>query len=927
MTTELSHHEAVQYLRDAAIRAHLDGQGAKARQLAAIALRKEANRGVIPIVNLEDLAWAFFLIIYWMIEEEDFSIVLDGAWESFNKKQQQEKKIATIAADDEDWRAIIRFFMDALMPNGSEWEADRKSLEEIPRSFFKMRKDQYTNEVMCMILPLVIDFLHYLYPDKIKNGHSEVFVWHSLSCQWASYAATEKNEDLRKSLDANRKRIEKQHACLVEPGTFPYHAENALEELWDAFYKVDVDRMKNALPELTKLAHKDEDKFYPVQSLINLTRFTIGWDTDQFPGVYRIQRLYMENPQWLFSRLRLMKFSEVLNDAYFEIRQEKPAGAKAVQIWRWPLVSEIIALQNWDLGNYLNSIKMQSEAWLFLGLFTVDHKTGPLSDDAAANIVTSIYQAIKGITLNDLKSRHFSDIRRAFFNLELNESATTRIEGLLGSILKSVRPIEFRSAVNLFSIMSDAIPKNEWENVLKISIEAFSAKNIGTDWKMLNWWEDAFKWVDLDRTVWDIVDPLLTNFFDNPFHWNVSNAMLKEALINAPKDLAEKWANIIAESRSKEDLHEYGMSIIYNASLRRPDLKDYALRVLDFLKDDPALTDEMAYDRALLLAVKEDKDTVSQVPAGKKLRAELVEKLLQYAQSVADRKTKPTIRIGGLPFQWRPFQRVSWSKLGLSQWNRIDRMIKPAIENPYSSEGDFISLILVWSIIASQQEKRTIDEEGRWMIDLCRKFKSKKEHIPGTDGPFSRMSIISDLKDSSRFVLIVALSHFLHKVSQPVADDMLFWIQDEIPETEEANLPTLWEMLCALYITGTHAQSIWTLNALKAIYARTASDSQLLTRMSEKTYDVLITTDRKKGGNRLVDILRHNKNNDVGPILNTLDKVMGKIVQAPHPDGRRAVAMVLNLLNEMGWRSEQHGKWIENLKRDPRARVSSVFQE
>ena len=119
MTTELSHHEAVKYLRDSAIRAHLDGQGAKARQLAAIALRKEANRGVIPVVNLEDLAWAFFLIIYWMLEEEDFSIVLDGAWESFNKKQQQEKKTGTITTDNEAWHAIIRFFMDALIKSSS----------------------------------------------------------------------------------------------------------------------------------------------------------------------------------------------------------------------------------------------------------------------------------------------------------------------------------------------------------------------------------------------------------------------------------------------------------------------------------------------------------------------------------------------------------------------------------------------------------------------------------------------------------------------------------------------------------------------------------------------------------------------------------------------------------------------------------------
>jgi hypothetical protein len=775
---------------------------------------------------------------------------------------------------------------------------------------------------MCMILPLVVDFVRYLYPDKISDGRSKVLAWHSLSCQWASHAATEKNEDLRKALNASKERIEKQHACLVEPGAFPYHADNALEKLWDAFYRIDVDEMKNALPELTKQVYKDEGKFYPAQSLVNLTRFAIGWETDQFPGVYRIQRLYMENPQWLFSRLRRMRFSEVLNDAYFEIKQEKPAGAKAVQIWRWPLVSEIIALQNWDLGNYLNSIEMQSKAWLFLGLFALDHKPGPLSDSDANNITTGIYQAVKGMTLNDLKSRHFSDIRRAFLNLELNENADNKIDGLLESIIKSVRPIELRSAVNLFSIMGDAIPTDRLKDIFKISIDSFSQKS---DLKLLNWWEDVFKWVKLDRTNWDIVDPLLTSLFHNPFFWNVSNAMLKEALINAPKDHADKWAKIIAESRSKEDLHEYGMSIIYNASLRRTDLKDYALRVLDFLKDDLALADEMAYDRALLLAAREDKDTVSQGRAGKKLRTELVEKLLQYAQFVADRKTKPQIQIGGLPFQWRPFQRISWTKLGLNQWNRINQAIKTAIENPYCSEGDFISLILIWSIIASQQGKNTIDEAGTWLIDLCRNFKPEKEDLPGIKSPFSRMSVMSDLKDSSRFVITEALSHFLHKVSPSICNDMLLWIQDEIPETEEANLPTLWEMLIALYITGTHVQSIWALNALKAIYARTATDSELLTRLIEKTYDVFITPHGKKKGQRLIETLKDKKDKDIDPIVNVLDKVIGKLVRAPHPDGRRAAALVLKVFGEMGWINEQRGNWVENLKKDPRARVLSAF--
>ncbi len=167
------------------------------------------------------------------------------------------------------------------------------------------------------------------------------------------------------------------------------------------------------------------------------------------------------------------------------------------------------------------------------------------------------------------------------------------------------------------------------------------------------------------------------------------------------------------------------------------------------------------------------------------------------------------------------------------------------------------------------------------------------------------------------------MSH-LHWHRGPVADDMLSWIQDEIPETEEANLPTLWEMLFALYITGTRVQSIWALNALKAIYTRTASNHPLLADITKKTYDVFITSHGKKTGQRLIEVLKDKK--DIGPILSTLDKVIEKLIQAPHPDGRRAAAMVLNLFTERGWVNKQRSIWIDSLKKDPRARVFSVFK-
>jgi len=924
MTTKLSHQESIKYLRDSAIRAHLDGQGAKARQLAAIALRREASRGNLPVVNLEDLVWAFFLIIYWMLEEWDFSIVLDDAWKSLKKKEEQEKDTTTQPENHDAWFSIIRFLMDSLRPAPLTWDANIKALEDIPRSFFsEKRKDRYTNITLRMILPLVVDFVHYLYPDK-KGLRSNALIWHSLCRQWESYAMDEQNEDLRETMMTTRNRKEKQHACLLSPATFPYKAENALEEFWDAFYEINIAEMRNIIPrltELTRLAQEDVNRFYPVQRLINMTRFIIGTDApDQLPGLYRLQRAFMENPQWLFSHLRSTKFSDELNKAYFEVQQGNTASSNSVQLWRLPLISEIIALQNWDLANYLNSRNMQSKSWLFRGLLSSDYKEEIPSDSDAEDLKTGIYQAIKGVALQNKKNRHFNDVSKAFMNLELNGNSEIKINELLGLITEKIRPVEMRSAVNLFSIMSDAIPKKYVKDVFKISIESFSETNNGIDLSMLNWWVNIFKWIDLDKTDWELVDPILTDLFQNPFFWHNSNEMLKEALIKAPKDLADKWANMIAESRNKEDLYPNGCAVVYNASLERSDLTDYALRILDFLEEDPSLAAQMAYDRALLIAADEDKTAVSEKPEGKKLRMALFKQLLQYAQSVADRTDEPRIHIVSVEAsRLQRFQRISWVNLEKEEWKCIDQVIKSAINNRYCSECDFIFLLSIWSVITSQQEKNVIDEAGGWLIDLCRNFQFKSEQL-------SHMSCIAGVKDSIRFVKTSALSRFLHRVSSSICKDMLSWIQDEIPETDEANLPTIWGMFFALYITGTRAQSIWTLNALKAIYARIVTDTLLLTKVAERTYDVLITPHREKG-KRLIETFKGSKAKAADPILNALDKVIGKLVQAPLPDGRRAAALVLKVFGEMNWINEQRGNWIENLKKDPRARVFSVLKE
>lgn len=920
MSTDFSHRQSIKYLRDEAIRGHLDGQGAKARHLSALALHSVINSANPAAIQFKDIAWAFALLIYWLLDEVDYILVLKQALEKY-KKEKKKKSETDFENLDEHWYTLICFLLNRLNPYKNKWDEDIQFLEKIPREFFQGKMDQQQIEALSLILNLTLCFI-FSFSQRQAMDISGKRIWNSLALKWLQFS----EKDLRpvfKMLKQTRGRLEEQEVyvtnsnkILFSGGDDPDGDNNILEKFWKAFYNLQVKEMQDLHPKLVQLVHDDTDKFYPVQGLINMSSIP---KKKSFFGFYRIQRLYMENPQWLFNRLRRIKFYEILNDLRYKASQDSMLGSDFDHLWKLSLLTEITSLQNWDLATYLYALKMQSEASLFWGLFPVDFKNMSGTELDTTSLKLGIFNAVKGLALHNTKNKHFKDIGQALLYLEIQNNGRAEIESLVFSLIKSRKPIEYYGLVRVFSILSDALPQKSLEDVVKISTDTFLERSMGWDMKLLNWWEDIFNWYDSDTLNWDLINSVLADLFAKPPYWRTCSNMMRAALTKAPIDMAEKWANDMlnqnVDINKKQDIYP----IIYNAALVRNELKEIALRFLKSMEGAVSQAKETEYNR-ILLNCPNEKAKLKDSAAGKKYRIKLIEEYIEYTQFIVERKSIPDpFTLGGKWHwgnYWRVYKRLNWSKLKEDEWNSIHKSTESAIKKTPLLEDEFLILITIWGIIAHQQKQSVIDKAAEWLLNEVLPLQIKPSQIYDPIDPFSYFD------SNSLYAKAIGVSFLLpHASSKNLGQKMLTWIQEQIPGAEERYLPSFWDALLRLYIRGEHSISLWALNALKAVYARIASNIQLMTEAIERTYEIFLYQDERKS-KQMIEILKDNSHED---ILILLDNAISRLIITAEPNARRAAAQIVSIYEKMKWMNKQRSIWKEKLKNDPRARVFRVF--
>ena len=212
-----------------------------------------------------------------------------------------------------------------------------------------------------------------------------------------------------------------------------------------------------------------------------------------------------------------------------------------------------------------------------------------------------------------------------------------------------------------------------------------------------------------------------------------------------------------------------------------------------------------------------------------------------------------------------------------------------------------------------------IDASTRFLLSKLVNFRMSAPEFP-EEGPFSTFTI-NERVDIYSYTKLGAMSFFISRASRNLRKRILSWVQGQIPEIEETDLPLLWTTLLRYYKAEGGSLSSLVLSGIKAAYARVASNASVLAKCVEASLEVLGSggdKNRKGPTNGF-------KATGLESILGVLDKATEHLIAAPEPSGRRAAAMFISMCSEMGWMNEERTVWLERLRSDARARVCRVF--
>jgi hypothetical protein len=262
------------------------------------------------------------------------------------------------------------------------------------------------------------------------------------------------------------------------------------------------------------------------------------------------------------------------------------------------------------------------------------------------------------------------------------------------------------------------------------------------------------------------------------------------------------------------------MPIIYNAALTRGDLREFAEAFLNKLETDAAKADAVRFNRTIF-ELEEKHDAIKKTLASREYRSRLVQSYVAFAKAIAGRTTQQTSFSLSAGLDLGVYRRTSWAGLPSSEWEQLDNVAKEAMKHEFVLDSEFLFLITIWSFIGSQQKPKIIDKSAMWLYEECGTQNIIHRQIASAYA-FSGLSIKSDVRDVNGHAITVAVSLFLPKLSAAIGKQWLFWIQEQIPVTEEVNLPSLWHALVKLYFGGKKSVRAAALNLVKAIYARIA---------------------------------------------------------------------------------------------------------
>lgn len=549
---------ANEYLFYKSVQAHLNGNGFRAKFLASIAI--EWPYGVKKsIVYLEDLTWAFSILLFWVTSEVDCSILRD-CMRKFSLKEVGHEGLRVI---EDSLLSIISVDKNADPLGTFEgFLNSSKNLlwSSVPKVLNYAVFDQSNWDcTLSILLQCAVEFMYYLEPFSTSGSVSKS-LWNQLCQNWISkFSAL---NTTRMSLEEISRRLSIQVSSSYAKFSDQWSPNTPLELLWSYTFSLDTSNLIELLPKLLAKPSSDKESLAIIQKSISSVLSHTGvfktpsgsrknvpdWDAS---SVQRLQFGEAETVRSLFRKLSRQNLESKWSELDAQFSANKDIFATLRLISRLSFVLEIQGMRDWDIYDYLQSLKNQSKYSLWIGL----NADSSLNDTRVSSfLISGVVKAFLSSGLS--RDAHLKNqCQRAIWRLEVIHRRSESISDLLEAILHDSCNLCKYSGNVILSLVSDAIPDSKITEALKYSLDAEHVYNSfasGMDFCMLSWWSELIQWCRLSEEQWGIIAATMIKMCDD-FDRNETlyRELFASFLIKSPLENAFMLFVAIAESTSR----------------------------------------------------------------------------------------------------------------------------------------------------------------------------------------------------------------------------------------------------------------------------------------------------------------------------------------------------------------------------------------
>ena len=516
--------QGFEFLKTRALAAHSAGDGFAVNHVCQLALHSLRHRvqavppGAIRGLDLVDVRWVFFLWLHWLL---DYDLLLGEGGRLWLVPLVD--RLAGSPPGTHDRVLLSTLFATVENPLSP---APTEPLLTLPDDWLALRS--YATEDVSA-LSLAVEFAWYTNP----AGDA----WRQLVATWHEKCPAP--SPLAGTLQALEQRLETQATLGIggEQGQLKARATSTVageaavfERCWRAFLDCEWDLLASLIKKLGVSTQVNTNEYFRLFGLIHFSRSFREQPDPQFLSLSRRWYGASRLPSQVFNDFR----SHSLTRNSLKLYQQAHPVQGAYERWKClvlAMLGQLSALRSWDLGRWYGAVSQQSDAHLELARFG-----DPMH---AMYGISSAVLALRSI--EEGKNPQADEAIQLLDRLPPG-SLTDLVRWLLAR-----RPVEWWSAFQVVSYLSDAIPEPmlpevaRWSNDLSLSCKRLMGMSI----TYLGFWEKILRFVPRAPELVEVLRPAILQECTRPRSWHFSAGTLTDCLTTATMERSQEIAGCL----------------------------------------------------------------------------------------------------------------------------------------------------------------------------------------------------------------------------------------------------------------------------------------------------------------------------------------------------------------------------------------------